>query len=306
MELNKTSKWIFALTALLISLILGLGVWWLYLVLQLGKTLKQINAPHPLGGMEFVNLVKYEGLTFFLLILVVSSLLLYFYLKDIRKAKSIQTFFASLTHELKTPLASIRLQAEVISDIAQDNERLSQLTTRLIEGTQRLEGELEKSLQLARLERDGNLILRSIDMERFIKKFAQTYHFQGKIELSTQGAQPIVLAEENALEVILRNFFENTKRHNSPEATIKIKLIQKQNKIELHYDDGGKEFSGDPQKLGHLFYKSGTGKGTGIGLYLSQKLMKKMHGALHFLLINDELSQKRLIFKMIFKRYENS
>ena len=65
---------------------------------------------------------------------------------DQRKSHAISAFFASLGHELKTPLASIRLQGQVISELAADREDLAPYLERLNEDTEKLEIELEKIL----------------------------------------------------------------------------------------------------------------------------------------------------------------
>jgi signal transduction histidine kinase len=173
MELNKTRRWIYILTALLILLILTLGVWWLYLVIKLSGALSTVDAAHAANHLKFMSIVKWEGLTFFVLLASITLALIYFYIQDSKKTKSIQAFFASLTHELKTPLASIRLQGEVIETLSGDNKRLEELTKRLIEDTKRLEGELEKSLQLSRIERDGVLNAQKLELREFLTKLHQ-------------------------------------------------------------------------------------------------------------------------------------
>ncbi len=302
MELNKTRNWIFVLTALMTMLIMGLGVWWLYLLVKLSNTLKEIKATHSLENMKFISLVKYEGLTFLILIFIVMALLIYFYWQDQKKSKAIQSFFASLSHELRTPLTSVKLQAEVIEDMTKDSKELAKLVGRLIQGTTKLESELEKSLQLARVERNGNLVLRPVDLNKFIEKLVNKNSAEFKIEVIKDKNIPIVLAEENALEVIFRNLFENTKRHNGQDSSIEIKLKSDGHKVELLYNDHGKEFKGQRKKLGTLFYKHGSDKGSGIGLYLIKKLMTKMNGALSFKF--DE--SNRLVFRMNFKNYETT
>lgn len=77
----------------------------------------------------------------FLVLLGVSLFILYF--RGHVKTKAIGAFFASLSHRTKTPLASMRLQAEVIKDLIEDethdHDQLSNLTTRLIEDTYKFE-----------------------------------------------------------------------------------------------------------------------------------------------------------------------
>lgn len=216
-----------------------------------------------------------------------------------RKSKAMQAFFSSLSHELKTPLASMRLQAEVIKELIEDethdHDQLANLTGRLIEDTHKLETELEKTLQLSRIEQDAPMTLTQVSLERFIKrqeqKLTSTFSVEHRIAPDAQE----IMADELALNMIFRNLFENTVRHNKDTKQVIITAQKKGPMVEVLYDDFGKKFTGDPRHLGELFYKFNSSKGSGIGLYIIKSLMRKMHG--HLEIINDERLQFRLTFK---------
>ena len=87
-----------------------------------------------------------------------SIALVWLYLRDQRRTNSLRAFFASVTHELRTPLTSIRLQAESLADAG----NASPLVERLLEDTSRLEGQVEKTLELARIEGGGELDLQPL------------------------------------------------------------------------------------------------------------------------------------------------
>jgi signal transduction histidine kinase len=94
-----------------------------------------------------------ESSTFLALLLAISLLLAWLYWREQRRARSMQAFFASVTHELRTPLTSIRLQAEAIAE----GEQRAELARRLLEDSHRLESQIEKTLELARIEGGGSL-----------------------------------------------------------------------------------------------------------------------------------------------------
>jgi len=303
MELNKTRRWFYALTLLWMVMLLSLGSWWLYLVFNLHSTLSSLNLPELGSQSRFLNMMKWEGSFFFIFLVLLGISLFYIYLRDMRKTKAMQSFFASLSHELKTPLASMRLQAEVIKDLIADethsHEQLTSLTARLIEDTNKLEGELEKSLQLSRIEQEGELTLVPISFERYLKRWQQK--LGSTLEIKTQFEEDAqeVLADELALNVIMRNLFENTTRHNPSSKQVLIAGRRKGNSVEISYDDQGKPFTGKVEKLGELFYKFNSTKGSGIGLYLIKNLMRKMNGSL--IVQNDP----RLRFCLCFKTSED-
>lgn len=299
MELNRTRRWFYGLTLLWVMMLLGLGFWWLYLVFKLHTTLSELHLPE-LGSQErFLNMMKWEGSFFFIFLVLLGGSLFYMYFRDMGKTKAMQAFFASLSHELKTPLTSMRLQVEVIKDLIEDeshsHDQLSNLAGRLVEDTSKLESELEKSLQLSRIEQDGTLTLAQVSLERFLKRVAQRVSDKLKVELHIDEAAKEVLADELALQVIFRNLFENTLRHNPDSKLVKISAIKKHDSIELTYDDFGKKFAGNIHRLGELFYKFDSSKGSGIGLYLIKNLMRQMQG--HFEIINTDRLKLKLTFR---------
>jgi len=232
---------------------------------------------------NLVRMLKWETTTFIILIFLLSLSFLVVYLKDQKKTKALQDFFASLTHELKTPLASIRLQSEVITDLVEsvEHNQLTKLTSRLIEDTTNLEVQMDKILQLSRLERGGTLNPVPVELHGLIKRVQKdlSYDQQISIESSFDGE---VLADEFALELIIKNLFENTKNHSkSNQIKILIKPSVNPDFIDLTYNDGG-VFKGDVTKLGQLFYKFNSKKGSGIGLYLIKKFMQLMQGKVEF------------------------
>jgi signal transduction histidine kinase len=302
MVINRTRNWFYALTLLWVLLLLGLGSWWLYLVFKLHSTLSVLNLPQLGAPKSFLNMLRWEGSFFFIFLLLLGASLFYMYFRDMKKSKAMQAFFASLSHELKTPLASMRLQAEVIKDLIEDethsHDQLADLTKRLIEDTHKLEGELEKSLQLSRIEQDGSLTLVPVSIERYLKRFQQRLEKANlKLEIAPDAKE--ILADELALNVIFRNLFENTDRHNPQSSHILIKVTRRGVLIDIIYDDFGKPFLGATNRLGELFYKFNSSKGSGLGLYLIKNLVKKMDGQFH--IENEE----RLIFHFSFRAGEN-
>lgn len=285
MELVKNRNWTYTIIGFVTLMILTLGAWWIYLAFKLGNSLNNLD-PKVYSQVKLAKMLKWEGSFFLGLLLILCFFLIYAYIQDARKAASLQAFFASLTHELKTPLASIRLQSSFINEIVDqrdnlDYDQLSKLTDRLIQDTQRLELELDKTLQLSRVERGGLLNPTPISLEEMILKISKNYP---SIDVDIRNnTQENVLADEFAISIILRNLFENTLKHNlnkDKKVTLHIKEIGQ--KIELLYDDHGQKFEGDLNQLGKLFYKFKSSKGSGIGLYLCKKLISKMSGNLNF------------------------
>lgn len=279
MELNKTKKWFYAFAALGSLFILSLGGWWLYLVFKLANKLESLHVPEVTGNLPYM--IKWEGISFIIVMLILTFSMLYIFIQDRKKTQAISAFFASMTHELKTPLASIRLQgqviAELVEDLKLDNNNLLKYVERLKQDTIRLENELDKSLQLSRLEKGGVLNLHPVELKTFLNRILENY---AKISFQVSGSdQSIIMADEIALSMILRNLIENTLKHNkSEQKKVEIKIDEIGNKVIFTFQDNGDVFSGDFKRLGSLFYKHASPSGSGIGLYLIKKLSLKMGG----------------------------
>lgn len=251
-----------------------IGAWWVYIMINFESFLGHADRP------RITKMLAWEGGSFLVLLMLLSISLLILYLKDQGKTKSLQAFFASLTHELKTPLASIRLQGEVINEILESKQdpTLDKLISRLIDDTAKLETQMDKILQLSRIERGGELNLTSLALVPFIKKLAKTWVPDHEVELEATDPLTSIEVDEFALQLIMKNLLENTRIHTSSKK-IHIKITQDKKHVNFSYFDHG-EFKGDLEKLGTIFYKHNSTKGSGIGLYLSQKLLEKMDGDL--------------------------
>ena len=290
---DHSAKILFSLSLLWAMVLLFIGVWWIYLIFNFENLLAHTDR------LRVTKMIVWEGGSFLILLLLLSISLLILYLKDQRKTKSLQAFFASLTHELKTPLASIRLQGEVINELlaAKNDTSLNKLSSRLLEDTGKLESQMDKILQLSRLERGGELNLTSLKIIPYIKNLARKMAPDLSLDLEANDPAVSIIADEFALEIIIKNLLENTRIHTKSK-TVKIKITQDEHKVFLTYQDQG-EFKGDLKKLGTLFYKFNSTKGSGIGLYLTNKLLAKMHGEFKI------AAENHLIFSLTFKKNED-
>ncbi|MEA9356418.1 HAMP domain-containing sensor histidine kinase [Bacteriovorax sp. PP10] len=271
---NNSSKMLFTLSLLWAGVLLLIGAWWVYVMINFESFLGHADRP------RITKMLAWEGGSFLVLLMLLSFSLLILYLKDQGKTKSLQAFFASLTHELKTPLASIRLQGEVINEIleSKNDPTLDKLIGRLIDDTAKLETQMDKILQLSRIERGGELNLTSLSLVPFIKKLAKTWVPDHEVEIIANDTLGSIEVDEFALQLIMKNLLENTRIHTTSKK-IQIKITEDKKVLKFSYFDHG-EFKGELEKLGTIFYKHNSTKGSGIGLYLSQKLLEKMDGDL--------------------------
>jgi signal transduction histidine kinase len=190
-----------------------------------------------------------------------------------------------MTHELRTPLTSIRLQAESIADGLQESSDQKDLVQRLLEDTQRLELQVERVLELARVEGGGPIFTQSIQirpwLERVIRDWRSHQFKDVEVELNVRDVQ--ISADQVAMQVILKNLLENSIRHSQQEnVKINIQTDVSAEGVYLSFRDNGRGFHGNRKDLGKLFEKGENSSGAGVGLYLVQVLMRRMGGFARF------------------------
>jgi signal transduction histidine kinase len=312
---NINHPFLFVITILFLlwnSVVVVLGIWWGSLLIKQAEYIETLERQLNLKNTFYYSVQKihrmilWESSAFFILLLGTSILVSWIIYQEIKRTKSIQAFFASFTHELKTPLTSIRLQAESISEKMEEKNKKN--IERLLEDVMRLESQVVKILELSRLEGGGKLYLQPINLQNFIEQLVSKYNreLSHRVIFKTILNNTYVEADSVALEMILNNVIENSLRHsnkNLVEITIELKPLS-DNKALLSIRDNGEvnyenEFL---SKLGKLFVKGKFSQGSGLGLYIISRLMKQMNGSAEF--YNDFGFIVNLVFKKVEFKYE--
>lgn len=287
----RNLKILITVQALWLAIVCVLAAWWGYLVHKSASRVAELeqkvgvsaSVSHE-GWLKTHRMLFWESSFFFGLLLTSSVLFFWLYYRDVKRSKSIQAFFAAFTHELRTPLTSIRLQAESIADqLGAEASGENSLVKRLLEDTQRLETQVERTLELSRLEGGGPLLLQNFDLkpvlERVIRNQKET--FGGRLNVKLDFLNTEVLADIHAVEMIFKNLIENSVRYGTgvdQKVEVKINARRKSNWVEVHYSDSGTGYFGSAHLLGRLFEKGTHSQGAGVGLYLVCALTEKMGG----------------------------
>lgn len=204
-------------------------------------------------------------------------------LSDIQKV-----FINNLTHELKTPISSIGLAAQVISNeqILETPDRLFSYVKIINEQSQRLAKNVEKVLNLASLEKNRiQLVKEKIGLGNFVNKSVNRFAQSESGSLATfridiPDTEMHIWADPFHLGNILQNILENGVKYcrRSPEIAVRLDVIH--HKIHLSVTDNGigipREFR---KKIFTKFYRVPTGnvhdvKGFGLGLDYVYRLVK--------------------------------
>jgi signal transduction histidine kinase len=290
---NRRMKMMLILQLIWLALVFGLGAWWASFSLRQAERITELENRLGIaaaGDSQWVRtsrMIFWESSTFFALLIATTIVLWWVYLRDLKRARSLQAFFASVTHELRTPLTSIRLQAETIAEGNPDPS----LVRRLMEDTLRLESQVERTLELARVEGGGKLFSQSIRLKPWLERMLKSWreaHASVDVQLNIKDVT--IQADVTGLQVILKNLLENSVRHSGRtdeagkqklEITISSEL-QNEKTCVVRFRDNGEGYTGNPVELGKLFHKGAHSQGAGVGLYLVRMLMERMGGKVLF------------------------
>jgi signal transduction histidine kinase len=193
----RQSRRVAVLAGVWLVVILALVFWWASHMLDQSAHIAELSQMAGVSEAEIRadqarthRMVVWEGGFFLLLLVTISGLLFWYYRRDIRRARGTQAFFAALTHELRTPLTSVRLQTEAIAA----GEPSQELIERLLVDTHRLESQIDKTLELARIEGGGALAEQAIRLEQWLERAlrspvaaASTWRYRGA---AADPAQP--------------------------------------------------------------------------------------------------------------------
>jgi len=186
-------------------------------------------------------------------------------------------FTADAAHELRTPIAAIRMQAQVAMGEADEALRRHALQGTL-EGCDRATRLVEQLLSLSRLEAGEGLdtpALRDVDLRALAQRVVAELAPKaiGKQQtLEFEGAEPCrISGNETLLAVLVRNLVDNAVRYSPPAARLRVSVRQQAGHIVLGVEDSGPGLGdADRQRLGERFFRvmgsdeSGSGLGWSI------------------------------------------
>ena len=295
---KRNLVFLLALQTLWLLTLVALVAWWSFFLLQqnyqiedLSKKLHQLDPQNQsTSWIASKSMILGEGLTFMSLIVLMALLFFSLTWREIRRSRAMQRFFASYAHELRNPLASLRLQAELVAEsLGAGKSPRPEALRRILDDSVRLEFQVERSLELARAEAGGALHSREIRLKAFVDQMIGAWtdpsHKDMCFHFDCAVPDILVFADPNALQLVFRNIFENIKKHGRVE-NVRVFLsaeVVGKNFVEMTISDNGKGFPGRASKLGTLFYRGSESSGAGVGLYLIRLLIRRMGGDVRFL-----------------------
>jgi two-component system sensor histidine kinase QseC len=201
--------------------------------------------------------------------------------------ESERRFTADAAHELRTPIAGIRAQAQVALGASDDAQRVHALQATL-QGCDRATHLVEQLLTLARLESGSVPARAQVELGALVRRVVadlapQAIEKQQSIEVDAQGSSP-VQGDATLLAVLVRNLVDNAIRYSPTAAIVKVAVSRDAQRVRLCFDNSGPEMAeSDMRRMGERFYRiAGSGQsGSGLGWSIVRRVAAVHQAQVH-------------------------
>lgn len=320
-----TSKTAFAIFIILTLLLISQTIWWItfmeILMEEKNSTAIELGASAELLEELAVEsearqiMLFMEGM-FFLTLILLGAWLIYNALEKTRDLNlRQQNFILAVSHELKTPLTSIKLFLNSLQSTEISTEKKKEIIPKIEENVNRLQKLIENILNIGDMERnDFKFNLKKLNFTEFLNTSCQDFisqNFQKNLQVSyVPGETVFIKADKQAIGFVIDAILENSMKYNGHNENEKIKinlsLIKKNGKLVLKIEDNGiGMLPEETDKIFDRFYRIGSEltrkyAGTGIGLYLVREIVNAHNGNVEAF---SEGEQKGLTVKIYLPEY---
>jgi two-component system phosphate regulon sensor histidine kinase PhoR len=210
---------------------------------------------------------------------------------ELRRLESVRRdFVANASHELRSPLTTVRAAAETLRTVENDPRAAEHFVALIQRNAERLANLIDDLLDLSRIEsREVKLDMEALDLatvaERTIGQHAHRAQMKGIALSHDLAAAPHVRADRRALEHILGNLIDNAIKYCPEGAQVRISAAPEQARVRICVSDTGPGIAPEHQpRIFERFYRVDAGRsrelgGTGLGLSIVKHLVEALGGS---------------------------
>ena len=248
---------------------------------------------------------------FSMLILVTFIFTIFIVFRQKRLSEMKNDFINNMTHELKTPVSTISLAAQMLkdSDITKSPDVFKHISGVINDETKRLSFLVEKVLQMSLFERQkATLKLKEIDANDLLVNIANTFalkveKYGGRLDIDLQAEDSTIYVDEMHITNVLFNLMDNAVKYRRPEVPLEVmaRTWNENGKLMISVEDNGigikKEYL---KKVFDRFFRVPTGnkhdvKGFGLGLAYVRKIIEDHKGSIRAESGNGNIGTKFII-----------
>lgn len=286
--------WPITLAVVMIALVLALIIGWVILIL---REVEQ-------SALFWVLLVV--GTSFLVLVLVGVVLYLLISIGGIRLNQRQSNFMDSVSHELKSPIASLKLCLQTLSRRSVTESQQANFYRFMLDDVERLDSLINHMLDAARLdEQPVETDFADVELSSVLRNCAETaclrYHLPVEtVRLTTMPA--ILHARPIDIEMVFRNLIDNAIKYGGAEPKVEVESqFVNDGNVSTRIIDNGRgipaklrrKIFGRFVRLGSELERSQTG--TGLGLFIVRTVVKRLHGTIT---VRDRGNQPGTIFEV--------
>ncbi|MFT3743835.1 MAG: HAMP domain-containing sensor histidine kinase [Pyrinomonadaceae bacterium] len=267
----------------------GTAIFFLILGISLSVLAIALNVGWILLNLREVALLVF-GVIFFSLIITGLILNTIFLVREIRRNEQHDAFLNAVTHELKTPIASIKLYLETLKARDLPREKQQEFYDIMLEDNQRLLSTVEQVLQASRTrEKQRAMNLAEIDIADLLLETIGIVRSRKHLDESairfSKPADPVkVVGDRTELQTAFANLLDNAVKYSGDEPKISVRLkTSRGDKADVYIRDHGIGMArADLKRIFKRFYRvpnksASAAKGTGLGLAIVRSVIDK-HG----------------------------
>ncbi len=275
--------------------------WWAYHIIDLTSLLN--DEPDYIRKRTWMILG--EGVVFFSIVVFAIFQIRKSILKDIELSRQQKNFLLAVTHELKTPIASVKLYLQTLKRHQLDEDKRNEIATNALTENERLQQIIDNILSVSQLEnRTFQLHKESINIKQAIDTALNAARMQNACEIETSCPENLNFnLDKNAFHSILSNLIDNSLKYAGDFPRISVQCSGNEKQLKVIFEDNGPGVPAEKldiifqrfARLGHEETRSS--KGVGLGLYIVKELVRAMHGEIKA----ENISSGGLCFTMTFK-----
>ena len=228
----------------------------------------------------------------FAVIIMMITLFTFFLSREIREGQRQDRFIDSVTHELKSPLASLKLCVQTLNRHALSGAQREELHQMMLDDIDRLGAFIDDILQASRVGYEGEPAFARVRVadaaQAAAARVTERHHVDlGCVEIDVRPADLSLSTDPTALDVVLRNLLDNAIKYSDPPPRVRLCAeITPRGRVRVEVIDQG---IGIPaEHLRHVFDRFyrvpeeavHTRRGTGLGLYVASALARNLGGRL--------------------------
>ncbi len=282
-----------------IAVTTALLVFWVVVVQRFNVEINQLLSRLGFEWNQFHWFVTTSGAGLFFLLLVALTYLLAVTISHRRYSRKQEEFLSNVSHELKTPVAAIKLHAQTLQQGELETADQERFVGHIVRETERIGTLVDNLLESSRiLAGSASGDLEPIDLSEFFAEYqeaAEARFDTGEVHLGFEvDTRSLVMASHEALHRIMDNLIDNALRFTADGGKVRCQVHERVSAVEIVVADDG---IGIPKrelpKIFDRFYRlsreiGNRRRGTGLGLSIVRGLVEDMRGTIRALSGDDQ------------------